>query len=78
MKYAIGTRIEFFDDSGYAYEYYDIEAYAILKDGSTVYLVWSSYAEYCNEYEFFSEEQLAQEIKERIECGNRVEIKEAV
>lgn len=75
MKYPIGTRIDFIDEGG-VYEYFEIEAYAILKDGSTVYLVWSSFSEYGNEYDFFSEEQLAQEIKERIDCGDKVKIRE--
>ena len=78
MKYPIGTKIEFYGDYDRSspYEYFEIEAYAIFLDGSTNYLVWSSYNEYGNQYDFFSEETLALEIKERKDCGDEVKIKE--
>ena len=77
MKYPIGTKIEFIDEDGWQ-EDFKIEAYATMKDGLMYYLISSSLAEYYNQRDFFSEEELAREIKEHEDIGEEVKIKEAV
>lgn len=79
MKYKIGTRIDFIDaDCGLFdfHECFKVIAYAITKDDQLVYLIWSSYSEYGNQYDFMTESELAQEIKEHLDCNYSVKIRE--
>lgn len=79
MKYKIGTVIRFLDKGKTIndfHESYTIAAYAITKDKRTVYLIWSSFNEYGNQYDFKSEEELEKEIQDNKECGYTVKIKE--
>ena len=68
MKYGIGARIDFIYKDGSDddfHEYYEIVAYAITKDGQIVYVIWSNYSEYSNEYKFMTEDKLSEEIEIR-------------
>lgn len=79
MKYKIGTRIDFIyegDSEDDFHEYYEIIAYAITRDAQVVYLIWSSYSEYGDEYNLMTEYKLAEEIKDKEDCGFIVKIRE--
>lgn len=78
MKYKIGTRIDFIDADVGAFDYHEqfkVIAYAITKDNRVVYLIWCSYNEYGNQYEFMTEDALAKEIKDKEDCGYIVKIR---
>ena len=79
MKYKIGTRIDFIDEGDREddlHEYWKIIAYAITKEDQVVYLIWSSYNEYDNEYNFMTDDELSKEIKDYEYYDNIVKIKE--
>lgn len=79
MKYKIGTRIDFIYEGGSEddfHEYYKIVAYAITKDYRVVYLIWSNYDEYDNQYHFRTENTLAEEIKDKEDCGSIIKIRD--
>ena len=79
MKYKIGTRIDFIKDGESEsdfHEYWDIVAYAVMKDAQAVYLVWDNYNEYGNQYDFITENELSEAIKDNEDCGYIVKIRE--